>query len=200
MDMEKTVSTDFRIVEEPRKPLAMNPKKFALWLFIATVVMLFAALTSAYIVKRADGSWREFELPGIFIYSTIAVVLSSLTMQGAYAAAKKDNLAGTKWLIVATAILGGFFLVGQVLGWGKLITEGVYFAGGNTSESFVYLLTGLHGLHLVSAIIFLAIVLIAVFRFKVHSRSLNQIEMCVTYWHFLGGLWIYLYIFMLNFR
>jgi cytochrome c oxidase subunit 3 len=198
--MENVISDEFKIVEEPRKPLAMDPKKFALWLFLATVVMLFAALTSAYIVKRADGSWREFELPGIFIFTSIAVVLSSLTMHGAYLAARKDNLGMVKTLVVVTAILGITFLIGQVVGWSQLLAEKVHFSGGNTSESFVYLLTGLHGAHLISAIIFLIIVLVAVFRFQVHSRRLNQLEMCVTYWHFLGGLWIYLYIFMLNFR
>lgn len=79
--MEKLVSADFKIVEEPRKILAMNPKKFAMWRLIGSVGMLFAALTSAYIVRQAEGNWLYFDLPQIFTISTVVIVLSSITMQ-----------------------------------------------------------------------------------------------------------------------
>ena len=71
-------------IEEPKPTLAMQPKKFALWLFIVSIVMLFAALTSAYIVKQADGNWLSFELPSAFLLSSVIIVISSITMQMAY--------------------------------------------------------------------------------------------------------------------
>jgi cytochrome c oxidase subunit 3 len=83
-----------------------------------------------------------------------------------------------------------------VLAWGDLVKNSVYLVG-NPSGSFLYVLTGLHALHLISAIIFVLIVLIATFRNKVHSQNLAQIEMCTTYWHFLGGLWLYLFVFLI---
>ncbi len=197
--MEKSVSAEFRIVEEPKKTLAMNPKKFAMWLFIGSVVMLFAALTSAYIVRQAEGNWLFFELPGLFTTSTIVILLSSAAMQWAYWSAKKDNLEMVKIMVTVTSILGLAFLVLQFEGWKELVANQVYLVG-NPSGSFLYIITGLHGLHLISAIIFLLIVLVATYRYKVHSRNLTQMEMCTTYWHFLGGLWLYLFVFLLLYR
>jgi cytochrome c oxidase subunit III len=197
--MEKSISSEFKIVEEPKKTLAMNPKKFAMWLFIGSVVMLFASLTSAYIVRQAEGNWLYFELPGILTISTIVILLSSVTMQWAYWSAKKDNLQMVKALVSVTTLLGVGFLVLQFYGWKELVASQVYLVG-NPSGSFLYVITGLHGLHIVSAIVFLLIVLISTLRFRVHSKNLLQMEMCTTYWHFLGGLWLYLFVFLLLYR
>ena len=190
---------EFKIVEEPKKPISMNPKKFGMWLFIGSVVMLFAALTSAYIVRQAEGNWLYFELPTIFTISSIVIFLSSITMHGAYLSAKKDNLEMVKVLITITTVLGLVFLILQFEGWKDLVDKQVYLVG-NPSGSFIYIITGLHGLHLISAIIFLLIVMISTYRYRVHSKNLAQMEMCVTYWHFLGGLWLYLFVFLLLYR
>lgn len=197
--MEKSVSADFKIVEEPRKTLAMNPKKFAMWLFMGSVGMLFAALTSAYIVRQAEGNWLYFDLPQIFTTSTIVIVVSSIAMQWAFWSAKKDNLAMVKIMVTIASLLGVAFLVLQFEGWKALVAGQVYLVG-NPSGSFLYIITGLHGLHLVSAVIYLLIVLVSTYRYKVHSQNLTQIEMCTTYWHFLGGLWLYLFVFLLLYR
>ena len=197
--MQKTVSSEFKIVEEPKNPLAMNPKKFGMWLFIGSVVMLFASLTSAYIVRQAEGNWLFFELPGILTISTGVILLSSVTMQLAFWEAKKDNLQRVKALVTITTVLGVAFLVLQFYGWKALVAAQVYLVG-NPSGSFLYVITGLHGFHIISAIIYLLIVLVSTFRFKVHSKNLLQIEMCTTYWHFLGGLWLYLFVFLLLYR
>jgi cytochrome c oxidase subunit 3 len=190
------MAPEIRIVEEANKPLAMHPKKFALWIFIASVLMIFAALTSAYIVRQADGNWMMFDLPDSFWITSAIILVSSGTMHWAYWAAKKDNLAATKLAISITSVLGLAFLIGQYVAWGDLVERNVYFVG-NPSGSFVYVLSGLHGLHIVGGVIFLLVVLVATFRFKVHSKSLDQIEMCATYWHFLDGLWLYLFVFLL---
>lgn len=197
--MEKSISGEFKIVEEPKKNLAMEPKKFAMWLFLGSVVMLFAALTSGYIVRRAEGNWLFFELPMLFYYNTAVIILSSITMQWAYFAAKKDNLPLLKLLVTITSLLGIAFLVGQVYGWGDMAERGIYFVG-NPSGSFVIALTFVHGLHLISGVVFLLLVLIATFRYRVHSKSMLKLELCTTYWHFLGGLWLYLFVFLLLYR
>ena len=188
--------SDFKIIEDPKKPISMHPKKFAMWLFIASVVMIFASLTSAYIVRQAEGNWLYFDLPVLFYVTSGLIILSSISMQLAYWSAKKDKPERVKLFISITSVLGVAFCVGQVLGWGELVKNSVYLVG-NPSGSFLYVITGLHAVHLISAIIFVLIVLIATFRNKVHSRNLAQIEMCTTYWHFLGGLWLYLFVFLI---
>jgi len=184
-------------IDGPKSTLSMHPKKFALWLFIVSIVMLFAALTSAYIVKQSDGNWLSFELPGIFALTTVIILISSLTMHMAYMAARKDLLDRTKLMIFATLVLGLLFLIGQYYSWSELVENNVYFVSNYASGSFIYVFTGLHALHLVSGIIFLLITFISSIRMRVHSKRLVQLEMCMTYWHFLGGLWVYLYIFLL---
>jgi len=183
-------------IEGAEQPLAMHPKKFALWLFIVSVVMVFAGMTSAYIVRQGEGNWLEFNLPNVFWYTSGIIILSSLSLQWAYSSAKKDNFNNIKIGLLITVILGIAFLVGQWFSWEALVAEDVYFVG-NPSGSFMYVFTGLHAVHLISGVIFLIIVLISALRNKIHSQKLAQLEMCVTYWHFLGGLWLYLFMFLL---
>ena len=195
--MDKII--DLRLVEEPKKPLAMNPKKFGMWLFLASVMMLFMSITSAYIVRQAEGNWVYFDLPSLFYVTTVIIVVSSVTMQLAYFAAKKDNISTAKTMVLITTVFGVAFLVGQFFGWKQLVANSIYLVG-NPSGSFLYIITGLHGLHIVSAVVFLLIILNAVFKGKVHAGNMTKMEMCTTYWHFLGGLWLYLFIFLLLYR
>lgn len=178
------------------KILSMHPLKFALWLFIVTVVMIFAALTSAYIVRQSEGNWLIFELPTIFLYNTIILVASSVTMHLAYLAAKKDNFGNLKLFMILTAALAVAFFIGQYEAWGALVDRDVYFVG-NPSGSFLYVISGLHAFHLISGLIFILIMLFSAFKYKVHSKNMVKMEMCTTYWHFLDGLWVYLFIFLL---
>ena len=182
--------------EEVEQPVSMHPKKFALWLFIVSVVMVFAGLTSAFIVRQAEGNWLDFELPSIFWVNSAVIVLSSLTMHWAYLSAKKDRLDQLKLALGITTALGFAFLVGQWYSWVALVDMDVYFVG-NPAGSFLYVLTGLHAIHLISGVIFMIIVLISSFRYKIHSKRMTTLEMCATYWHFLGGLWLYLFMFLL---
>jgi len=182
--------------EEVEQPISMHPKKFALWLFIVSVVMIFAGLTSAFIVRQAEGNWLDFELPRIFWVNSAVIVLSSLTMHWAYLAAKKDQLDQLKLALGITTALGFAFLAGQWYSWVALVDMDVYFVG-NPAGSFLYVLTGLHAIHLISGVIFMIIVLISSFRYKIHSKRMTTLEMCATYWHFLGALWLYLFVFLL---
>lgn len=187
---------ELKYIDIVEQPISMHPKKFALWLFLVTVVMIFAALTSAYIVRQAEGNWLEYELPDIFWVTSGIVVLSSIALQVAYYAAKKDNFLLLRVCMVLTVALGLSFLVGQWYSWVALVDQEVFFVG-NPAGSFLYVFTGLHAAHLISGVIFLIIVLISTFGTKVHSQSLNTLEMAATYWHFLGGLWLYLFLFLL---
>jgi len=186
----------FEYIENAEQPISMHPKKFALWLFIVTVVMIFASLTSAYIVRQSEGNWLEFDLPSIFWYTSAIIVLSSISLHWAYISAKKDDLASLRIGMAITSILALAFLIGQWYSWVALVDREVFFVG-NPAGSFLYVFTGLHALHLISGVIFLIIVLISSFRYLVHSKNLDTMEMCVTYWHFLGGLWLYLFMFLL---
>ena len=104
------------VQKEPEATLSVDPKKFILWLFIVSIVMLFASQTSAYLVRRAEGNWLEFEMPVIFWYSTVVLVLSSLSMHWAYYSAKKDNFTNLKIAISVTFVLGLAFLYMQFQG------------------------------------------------------------------------------------
>ena len=188
-----------KVAKQPAQTLAMDPMKFILWLFLVSIIMLFASQTSAYLVRRAEGNWLEFEMPKIFWYSTAVLLVSSISMQWAYFAAKKDQFKQLKIAISITFALGLAFLWMQFEGWRNLVDMNVYFVG-NPSGSFFYVFTGLHGFHIISGLIVLLFALRAVFRLKVHAKSLRQIQICSTYWHFLDLLWFYLFVFLLTFN
>ncbi|WP_374756174.1 cytochrome c oxidase subunit 3 [Larkinella rosea] len=177
----------------------MNPKKFILWMFVVSIVMLFAAMTSAYLVRRAEGNWLEFKMPAIFMYSTVVLLVSSASMHWAYRAAKKDDFGVLRTAISITFAFGLAFLVMQFLGWKDLVAQNVYFVG-NPSGSFMYVFTGLHAFHLISGLLVLLFALRAAFKLKIHAKNLTQIEVCMTYWHFLDILWVYLFGFLLYFN
>jgi len=178
----------------------VNPKKFSLWLLLLGILMLFSGLTSAYIVRKGDGNWFDFEIPPIFLYSTIIVLLSSVTMIWAYRAAKKDNISGIKFGLSATIILGIAFMVSQYMGWLALSDQGLHFVnpkyGDKISASFLIAIAAIHLVHILAGIIYLVVMLINTFRFKIHKKNTLQISMCNTYWHFVGFLWVYLYMFL----
>ena len=174
---------------------SINAKKFALWLFIVSICMLFAGLTSAYIVKKSDGRWLQFEMPDMFFYSTLILILSSIIMHWTYLMAKNNSLKRVKIGITGTAFLALSFFFMQYLAWIELVDENVFLVG-NPSGSFVYIFSGLHLAHLIGGLVFLLVIFLDTINYKVHSKNMLAIEMCTTYWHFLGALWIYLYLFL----
>ncbi len=184
-----------QIIDE-REP-GVEPKKFVLWLLLVSSIMLFAGFTSAYIVRRGEGEWVVFELPIMFMLNTGVVVLSSVFMQWAYLAAKKDELNQTKIGLGLAIVLGTLFCIMQYWGWSQMVYNSIYFGFANPSGSFVYVITGLHMAHVIIGILYLVIIFIQTFRFKVHKKAIRGIAMCNTYWHFVGILWIYLYVFLL---
>jgi cytochrome c oxidase subunit III len=185
-------------IQQHNTSSGVHPLKFALWLIIISIIMMFAAFTSAYIVRKEEGNWLEFDLPQNLVINTVFIVLSSVFMQWAYASARKDNLKQLKMGLLLTVVMGLAFLVGQWESWADLVGRKIFFGGtdANPSGSFLYVLMGVHGFHLITGLLFVLIVLISSLKFKVHSRNLLRIELCTTYWHFLTGLWLYLYLFL----
>jgi cytochrome c oxidase subunit 3 len=179
-----------------KKRQKLHPKEFLMWAFLVSVFMIFAGFTSGYIVRRADGNWLEFVLPTGFLWSTIVVLLSSISMQWAVMMARKDNLDKVKIGVAVTILLGVGFIFAQLNAYNQLVDMGLFLVG-NPSSSFLYIITGMHALHIVSAIIVLLVIFANVFQYKVHSKSMMGIRLASIFWHFLGALWVYLYVFFL---
>lgn len=176
----------------------IHPRKFALWVGMASIVMLFAAFTSAYIVKQAGGNWLEFVLPSVFFGSTVAIVVSSISLHLSYKAYKNQNETVYKSGLVITFLLGIVFMVCQYLGWSQLYASGVDLKA-NVSGAFTYLITGAHALHVLSGMSAVLVALLHAFslRFYYSEKRKNRFELVVQYWHFLGALWVYLFVFMM---
>lgn len=186
-------------IQEPQPVLSVNKWKFIIWLFIITVVMLFASQTSAYLVRRAEGNWVEFDIPVIFWISTMVLLVSSAFMHFSLQAAKKNNISGLKTYVAITSLFGIVFLGMQYMGWQDLQQQGVFLKG-NPSGSFFYIFTGLHMAHLALGLGILFATFIMAFKMKFDSNNTILVEVCATAWHFLDILWIYLFVFLLYFR
>lgn len=173
-----------------------------LYISIFSIVMLFGGLTSAYIVRQGDGGWMQIGIPYMFWVSTISILLSSATINYAIIAARKSNTTAIINAVGATLLLGIVFSVSQYLGWTQLVADGIYFAGpsSNPAGSFLYVLTGMHLVHIFSGLIYLAIVLYKAMKKKYHAGNIMGIKHVAIYWHFLDILWIYLFVFLLIIR
>ncbi|MFN5324448.1 MAG: heme-copper oxidase subunit III [Bacteroidota bacterium] len=173
--------------------------KILLWLSMVSMVMVFAGLTSGYIVRQAEGNWFVFELPQMFTYSTIVIVLSSVTMWWAVRSVRKGDLVAMRTSLAITLILGLGFCITQFWAWSDLVKMGIFFTG-NPSGSFLYVLSALHLAHLAGGILYMIIVTTNAFRGLYSPENHLQIELCSTFWHFMDGLWVYLFIFLTMIR
>ena len=183
--------------EETYTPIPSQ--KIFLWIAIVSIIMLFAGLTSGYIVRQAEGNWVHFELPAIFYLSTAIIILSSASIQWAVWSAKKDQQGNLIIGLIITLGLGLAFSFTQFLGWTKLVEEKIYFVG-NPSGSFLYVLTGLHLAHLAAGILYLLVIITKALRNKYNAKNNLPVILCGNYWHFLDILWMYLFIFLLAVR
>lgn len=177
----------------------INPSKFTLWVGMAAIIMMFVALTSAYIVKHAAGNWLEFPIPNIFYVSTAIIVLGSITLHTSFISYKKGNEKMYKGLLVVAFIASIAFVVCQYYGWQELFGMGVDLKG-NVSGSFFYLITGVHAAHVLAGVAAILVALISAFtlKFKYSEKRKNRFELVLHYWHFVDILWIYLLFFLLQ--
>src|SRR4051812_48676038 len=156
--------------------------------------MLFAALTSAYVVRAGGGNWLVFQLPSITILSTAIIITSSLTMLMAQLAIKKNNYALTTIALFLTLALGIAFFFMQYEGWKQLTAQGIYFVGkdSNAAGSFLYLIALVHLAHMIGGLIALGVSFTKSLLKKYSSADYLGIELTAIYWHFLDLLWVYL--------
>lgn len=175
----------------------IHPYKFTLWIAMGSMVMMFAGFTSAYVVKRNQSNWLEFTMPPVFWYSTFAILLSSLTLFLAMKAFKAREIMRYRALVATTACLGIAFIILQIMGFSYLEAHGVKLigSGSNPAGSFLGVITGVHILHVLGGIVALLIILIRAYRSNIKSYNSTPIEVASIYWHFVDGLWIYLFIF-----
>lgn len=176
----------------------IHPWKLALWIGCGSILMMFAAWTSAYMVRHAAGNWLEFKLPNIFFVSTGVLILSSITLQSSFVAFKKEKENAYKMLLLLTALLGLLFVTLQYTGWAEMKNIGVPLRL-NPSGDFVYVFTAFHAAHVLGGIGVLAVALTHAFalKFKPTPKRKLRFELTLTYWHFVDFLWIYLLIFLL---
>jgi cytochrome c oxidase subunit 3 len=168
-----------------------------MWLAIGAVTMLFAALTSAYVVRfgeaQATNEWGSFSLPRVLWLSSAVLIGSSVTFEFARRALKKDDTnAFSRWILVTT-VLGIGFLAGQLAAWQQLRRQDIY-VGSNPHSSFFFVLTGTHGLHLICGVF--ALLFVAMRRNKYSAKNRTAVEVTSIYWHFMDGLWIYLFLLL----
>lgn len=191
------MTTRTEINEEMRQSRRSVAKNL-LWIGIVGIVMLFSGFTSAYVVRHGKGDWLSFSVPSMFFVSTALIIVSSISMNWAVAASKKNNLKNIKLAMLFTLLLGVAFIVSQYMGWKELVEQKIYFAGkeSNASGSFFYMITFMHLLHVLGGIIALIVVNFKAFAEKYSSQDYLGIQLCGIYWHFLDLLWIYLFLFL----
>lgn len=178
-------------------------KKMMLWFGIVSMVMMFAGLTSAYVVSQKRPDWlTELQLPSVFLYSTIVIFLSSVTFYLAERAVKKGERSKATTFLWATFALSVAFIILQFQGFNALLETGYFFTGSTSSvtTSFLFLIVGSHLLHLLAGIIILFVIIYNHFKQRYQVGQTLGLELGATYWHFVDALWIYLFLFLYFFR
>jgi cytochrome c oxidase subunit 3 len=174
-------------------------KKMMLWFAVISLIMSFAAWTSAFIVSSSRPDWlKDFQLPNSFVISTIVIMISSVSFILAKRALKSHNRkATTIWLLV-TLVLGTIFIFNQFNGFQEIINQGYNFTGptSNVTMSYIYLIAMVHILHVVVGLICLLVVIYNHFKQKYNSENMLGFELAATFWHFIDILWIYLFLFL----
>ncbi|NOT50961.1 MAG: heme-copper oxidase subunit III [Chitinophagaceae bacterium] len=181
-------------IERQRKKI--HPHKFTMWVAIGSMVMMFAGLTSAFIVKSNQAGWKTINIPGVFWISTAVIIASSITVQMALRSFKQREMNQYRFLTGLTLVLGAAFVVLQWIGFQQLWEQKITFRGSGAGQ-FLYVIFGLHAVHVLGGIIALIIMFIKAFAGKVKLYSSVPVEVMATYWHFVDILWLYLLIFFL---
>jgi cytochrome c oxidase subunit III len=177
-----------------------------MWVALSGILMLFTALTSAYIVRAGlSDDWRPLVMPRMLWLSTALILASSASLEAARRCLKQGREQAYRYWLLLTVVLGISFLGSQLLAWRQMVTQGIYIAT-NPHSSFFYTLTGTHGLHLLFGILALDYLLLRAWRPR--KLNLNEavrkrqtaIDVVGIYWHFMGGLWVYLFLLLFVWR
>ena len=174
-------------------PISRN--QVGLCILLGTIVMLFGGLSSAYIVLRGAPDWQNIEIPSVLWLNTAILLASSATIEAGRRSLRYGRLFAMKIWLVASGGFGVAFLIGQFAAWRQLVAAGVYLPT-TLHSSFFYLLTALHGVHLLGGMIALAYVVTRALRNRITPAKGESLKLCATYWHFMDGLWVYLFILL----
>ena len=176
----------------------IHPHKFTLWVAIASILMMFAGLTSAFIVKSNLAGWQDIQMPKVFLVSTVVIILSSLMIQMSLRSFRQREMKNYRMLMGLTVLLGTAFVVLQWMGFKELWDQqNITFKGVSGAGQFLYVIFGLHALHVIGGVVTLMILFGKSFFGKTKTYSSIPVEVAATYWHFVDILWIYLLIFFI---
>lgn len=178
-------------------------KKMMLWFGIISMVMMFAGLTSAYVVSKNRPDWvGDFVLPASLYWSTLTIMISSLTFIMAKKKIGEGNRSGGTMFLTATLVLAVIFIILQFQSFSEIIAAGYYFTGSESTitTSFIYVVVLAHLAHLAAGIIVLLVVIYNHFKQRYYPGQMLGIELGATFWHFLDILWVYLFVFLYFFR
>ncbi|HLF53317.1 cytochrome c oxidase subunit 3 [Flavobacterium sp.] len=189
-------------IEEHKERKARSYKLLLLFAMIS-MFMMFAGLTSAFVVSKSRVDWlKDFQLPTAFYYSTAVIIGCSVTFHLAKKAIQKDNRSATTSFLLITLALGILFVILQFVGFRQIVENGYFFTGSESSitTTFLYIVTIVHMAHLFGGLISLLIIIYNHFKQKYNSGQTLGIELGAMYWHFLDFLWVYLFLFLYFFK
>src|SRR5215831_3941426 len=180
---------------DSRSSFPISKARLGLWILLIIILMMFAGLSSAYIVLRGTPEWQSIEIPPILWLNTAILLASSAAIEAARKSLDHRRVDVMKTWILVSAVFGFAFLAGQLYAWRQLVFAGVYLPS-TLHSSFFYLLTGLHGIHLVGGLSALGYVLARALRNRIVPGRDESLKLCATYWHFMDALWVYLFVLL----
>jgi len=165
-------------------------------ILVTAIIMLFAGLSSAYIVLRGMPTWQGIELPSLLWSNTAILLMSSVAIELSRRSIRRNDTQSMKRWLALGGLLGLAFLIGQVAAWKQLANAGVYLPS-TIQSGFFYILTGLHGLHLFGGVVALSVVMGMAMKNRLTAFSHEPLKLCAAYWHVMDGLWLYLFLLLL---
>lgn len=169
--------------------------QIGVWFFLASVAMLFGSITSAFLIRKAAPDWRSLYFPRLLFVNTGILMISGVALEFAKKMLKQGEWKSYRFWIALTTFLGCLFLLGQVLAWKKLQAHGIFLPT-NPHSSFFYMLSGLHGVHLLGGILCLFLASFHARTSVSAQRQFSFLRLTAVYWHFMNGLWIYILVLL----
>lgn len=182
-----------------------DPYLFMLYLGFGGSSLVFILFSALYTIRKGTPGWLSFNIPSIFWISTCLIILSSLALHFANKAFTSDRFTQYKWLLALTLDIGILFIITQIIGWRTLLNEGIAL-NKSTAGAFLYIISGLHLLHVLGGLIFLCILLVQAlkrntyidsFIYSVNPPNQSRLRLITQYWHFVDILWVLLFVFFL---
>lgn len=184
-------------IEDPRPDAYFPPAKMGLWVFLVVVTSIFALFVSAYFIRMELSDWRPLPDPGLLWVNTILLLLGSAAFQRARSASQKGPLQTIKTSLIAAGVFTVLFLTGQLWAWQQLGASG-YFVDANPANAFFYVITALHGLHMLGGLWVWGKTTVKVFSDVAPERISLSVELCTIYWHYLLLIWLALFGLLLS--